>query len=238
MPAKKSSGANLTWTGKSAPTRGPKPSLSRDHIARAAIRLADAEGLAPLTMQRLAREVGLTTMALYRYFPGKCEVIAMMIDSVVDAPLRFGRPSSPWNTRLKEWARRCLAIYEDHPWFLEATTVRGTPMGPNELSWMEAALAMLAESGLPRKERPQAFLAIIGHVRGHATFQQIRRNGDTAEEWTREIAELLQREASRYPILLDVLRSGALSENTGAAFDFGLDCILDGIRARMNRRTR
>src|SRR5580658_6302347 len=174
MPAKRDvGGANLAWGKKPAPSRGPKRTRSTGQIARTAIRLADEDGLAAVTMQRVAREVGLTTMALYRYFPAKTDLVALMIDSTSDSPLQFGKPSLPWNTRLKEWARHCLAIYRDHPWFLEATSARQSIIGPNELSWMEAALAMLAESGLGPKERHHAFLAIIGHVRGHATFQQV-----------------------------------------------------------------
>ena len=64
-------------------------------------------------------------------------------------------------------------------------------MGPNELSWMEAALAMLAESGLSPKERHHAFLAIIGHVRGHATFQQIGTRASSRKEWSRELGQVL-----------------------------------------------
>jgi AcrR family transcriptional regulator len=189
-------------------------------------------------MQRLAREMGLTTMALYRYFPNKAALIALMIDSANVSPLHFGKPSLPWRTRLKEWAYRCLAIYTDHPWFLEATSSRESAMGLNELSWMEAALAMLAESGLAPKERHHAFLAIIGHVRGHATFQQIGTHADGSKEWVRELAQMLRPEAHRYPILLDVVRSGGFSGNTAGAFEFGLNCILDGIRARAGRGDR
>jgi AcrR family transcriptional regulator len=233
MPANKSSRANATWVKKPAPTRGPKPSLSKGKIALTAIRLADKEGLAAVTMQRVAREVGLTTMALYRYFPGKSEVIALMIDSVADSPLRFSEPTSPWTTRLKEWAHRCLAIYDDHPWFLEATTVRQSAMGPNELGWMEMALAMLTESGLRPKKRHHAFFTIIGHVRGHATFLQARKSIGDGKGWVRELAHTLHQEPNQYPILLDVLRSGAFSESVAGAFDFGLDCILDGIRTQL-----
>lgn len=111
-------------------------------------------------------------------------------------------------------------------------------MGPNELSWMEAALAMLAESGLEPKERHHAFLAIIGHVRGHATFQQIGTDTKEGKGWARELIQLLQSEPNRYPILLDVIRSGAFSQKVDGAFEFGLDCILDGIRARAGRRSR
>ena len=238
MPAIKRSRANVAWGGKPLPSRGPKPTLSTDQIARSAIRLADAEGLAAVTMQRVAREVGVTTMALYRYFPGKADLVALMIDSVGDSPLRFGKPSLPWETRLKEWAGRCLAIYRNHPWFLEATSARPTVMGPNELSWLEAALAMLAESGLGPRERHHAFLAIIGHVRGHATFQQIGTDTRVRKEWARELTQLLQSDPNRYPILLDVIRSGAFSQKIDNAFEFGLDCILDGIRARASRPSR
>jgi AcrR family transcriptional regulator len=232
MPARKSSRAKATWVGKPVSTRGPKPSLSPGQIARAAIRLADKEGLTAVTMQRVAREVGLTTMALYRYFPGKAEVIAHMIDSVADSPPQFAESSSPWSTRLKEWAHRCLAIYQGHQWFLEATTARRSPMGPNELAWMEAALSMLAESGLEPTKRHHAFFTIIGHVRGHATFQHARQGCGAGKEWMRDLAQIVRQEPNRYPALLGVLRSGAFSESVAGAFDFGLDCFLDGIRAQ------
>jgi AcrR family transcriptional regulator len=206
MPAKRDGGGTaLAWDKKPGPSRGPKPTLSTGQIARTAIRLADEDGLAAVTMQRVACEVGLTTMALYRYFPSKTDLVALMIDSASNAPLHFGNPSQPWSTRLKEWARCCLSIYRDHPWFLEATSARQRIIGPNELSWMEAALAMLVESGLGPKERHHAFLAIIGHVRGHATFQQIGTRLGSGKEWGRELVHMLQSEASRYPVLLDVV---------------------------------
>jgi len=233
----KSSRASSSWAGKPPPTRGPKPSLSRVQIARAAIHLADKEGLAAVTMQRVAREVGRTTMALYRYFPSKAAVIALMIDSVANSSVHFGKPSLLWSTRLKEWAHSCLALYQDHPWFLEATTARETPIGPNELAWMEAALAMLAESGLEPKKRHHAFFALIGHIRGHATFQQARRSNAIGKKWMRELTQLKWQESDRYPILLNVLRSGPFGESVAGAFDFGLDCILVGIRAEISATT-
>jgi AcrR family transcriptional regulator len=238
MATKKSSRANSKWIEKPALTRGPKPSVSRDRIARTAIRLADKEGLAAVTMQRIAREVGLTTMALYRYFPSKAEVVALMVDSVADSSLHFGKPSSHWSIRLKKWAECCLTIYRDHRWFLEATTARQGPIGPNELAWMEAALAMLAESGLESKKRHHAFFTIIGHVRGHATFEQAGRSGAAGKGWMRELTQTLQQDPSRYPTLTEVLRSGAFTESIMGAFDFGLDCILDGVRTQVSGADR
>ena len=231
MLVSKDTSVNPTWRRRPSPSRGPKPSVSASQIAGAAIRVADKEGLEAVTMQRIAGEMDLTTMALYRYVSSKSDLVDLMIDSASDSASVFGKPSQPWSDRLKEWARRCFAIYRDHPWFLEATSMRRSIMGPNELSWMEGALAMLAESGLAPEKRHPAFLALIGHVRGHATFQQIRRYSESPEKWTIDLVQLLNSQAARYPILLDAVRSGAFSKAPTLAFDFGIDCIIEGIRA-------
>jgi len=182
-------------------------------------------------MQRVAAEVALTTMALYRYVSSKSDLVDLMIDAAGGPAPLFPKPSQTWSDRLKEWARRCLAIYQNHPWFLDATSTRRSIPGPNELLWMEGALSMLAESGLPPEERHSAFLALIGHVRGHATFQQIRAYDE--KKWSGALAQVLEPQADRYPTLLEALRSGAFSEMPDLAFDFGIDCILAGVRARI-----
>jgi AcrR family transcriptional regulator len=233
MPAGKDKSVNPAWRKKRSSRRGPKPSVSAYQIARAAIHVADKEGLEAVTMQRIAGEIGLTTMALYRYVSSKSDLVDLMIDSASDTAPVFGKPSQPWSHRLKEWAHRCFLIYRDHPWFLEATSVRRSIMGPNELSWMEAALAMLAESGLAPEERHPAFLALIGHVRGHATFLQIRNHGELAQKWTNDLAQLLNSQGDRYPVLLNAVHSGAFSKAPLLAFDFGIDCILEGVHARV-----
>jgi len=235
MPAKNDPRADLPWGRKPLPSRGPKPTLTTSQIARAAIRLADTGGLEAVTMQRVAREMKVTTMALYRYFPGKANLIELMIDSASDRTANDEKPLLPWNVRLKKWARNCLAIYRNHPWFLEATSVRRSPMGPNELSWVEAALAMLAESGLAPEDRYSAFLVVIGHVRGQATFEQIKKYNNSRLEWIREVAQAVESGAERYPALLEVLDAGAFSKEPSRAFDFGLDCIIEGICTRVNR---
>jgi AcrR family transcriptional regulator len=229
---------NLSWGKKKLPARGPKPALSTSQIARVAIQLADAEGLDTVTMQRVAREVGVTTMALYRYFPGKADLLDLMIDSASDSAANFGKPSSPWNQRLKKWARLCLSIYRNHPWFLEATSARHSLMGPNELKWMEAALAILADSGLGSQDQHHAFLAVISHVRGHATFQRNAERNKSERKWIHDLAQLLKPEAHRYPALLRALDSRTLFRNSDAAFDFGIDCIVEGIHALTRSQSR
>ncbi|MBF6081792.1 TetR/AcrR family transcriptional regulator C-terminal domain-containing protein [Nocardia cyriacigeorgica] len=76
----------LLWgTGRPA-KRGPKPSLSLEAIVGAAIELADAEGMAGVSMQRVAERLGYTKMSLYRYVPGKAELAALMLEQALGAP--------------------------------------------------------------------------------------------------------------------------------------------------------
>lgn len=225
VPKKRRQTVTSIWAEKAAPSRGPKPALDRVQIALAAIRVADAEGLEAVTMQRIAREVGLTTMALYRYFRGKAELVALMIDSAGEAGPGFARGKTSWETRLKGWARRCLEIYRRHPWFLEATTARQSAMGPNELTWMETALAILGEAGLGGRRRNRAFLALMAVVRGHATFGQAQNDAGG------DLERYLDGERDRFPALLDAMRAGAFSAHPDAAFEFGLECLVVGVRA-------
>nr|WP_244163695.1 TetR/AcrR family transcriptional regulator [Rhodococcus koreensis] len=75
--------AELLWGSPDRPKRGPKPALSLERIVATAISMADAEGLATLSMQRLAEDLGFTKMSLYRYTPGKAELTALMLDAAL-----------------------------------------------------------------------------------------------------------------------------------------------------------
>src|SRR5580693_4325150 len=94
---------DLLWGNRPSPRRGPKPSLSLKRIVIEAIALADAEGLASLSMQHLAERLGCAKMALYRYVPGKAELVALMVDAGLgDPPLPPG--DATWRSVLQLWA--------------------------------------------------------------------------------------------------------------------------------------
>jgi len=229
---------NVLWSERDHPSRGPKPTLSADKIARAAIGVADAEGLAAVSMQRIAREVHVTTMALYRYFSSKAELIDLMVDTAGGpAPdLRVGFKG--WRARLEEWTRRCSSVYRDHPWFLQAAAARRRIMGPNELEWLDAALGVLGDAGLPARQQHEAFLVLIGHVRSNAEFMAARDQGPSAGQWVSVMAELLGKHRHRYPALMAAIDSGAFSQSPQDGLEFGLECILDGIESLIGRQER
>jgi AcrR family transcriptional regulator len=237
-PAELPGSVKVLWSERGYPSRGPKPTLSADQIARAAIAVADREGLAAVSMQRIAREVHVTTMALYRYFSSKAELIDFMIDTAGGPPPELDAGTRRWRARLGEWTRRCSAIYRDHAWFLEAATARRRIMGPNELGWLDRALRVLSDAGLPAREQHEAFLVLIGHVRSNAEFSAGRAQGPSAELWVSVMAKLLGKHRERYPALMAVVDSGAFSQSPEDGLEFGLECILNGIESLVPRRRK
>ncbi|MGW7687080.1 TetR/AcrR family transcriptional regulator [Kribbella sp. NPDC054772] len=228
--------SDLLWGRQPLPSRGPKPAVTLTEIAAVGIRIADAEGLDAVSMQRIAGELPVTKMALYRYVPGKTELVAVMSDQAMGAPP--DRPGDlPWRTALRTWALDLYDGFTRHPWLLQSTIGR-RPLGPNELTWMERGLAALTESGLTGGEQLDAILVITSHVRNIAQ-QSTTFPGDTTglteEDWTRSLAEILTSEADRFPHLTAAMRTAAGSENQG--LEFGLQRILDGLELLINGRT-
>ncbi|CAN3982311.1 TetR/AcrR family transcriptional regulator [Kitasatospora purpeofusca] len=222
--------ARLLWGPQAQPRRGPKPALSLDGIARAGIEVADAEGLAALSMQRVAELLGKTKMSLYRYVPGKAELIALMTDRAVGDPPDLA--SGDWRTDLTDWSADLFRAFALHPWLLE-TTVGARLMGPRELSWMERALTALDGKGLTGGERLDAVVLLASHVRGIA--QQSRASGTEAE--TRLVAALagvLREHGDDYPATLAAMTSPV--EGRDQALTFGVERVLDGLEALITRR--
>ena len=229
----KVSSHELLWGEQERPSRGPKPGLSLDGIVRAAIAIADAEGLDAVSMQRVAGEFGFTTMSLYRYVPGKAELIDLMIDTAAGPPPDLSAIPGGWRPKLAEWARQTWVFFDRHRWFLPAAM--GRIMGPNQLGWLEAAVAALSGNGLVGQELLEAVLVVNGHVRSMAPFVAAP---ETAA-WEAGIAELLAAHRERFPALFAAIGDGAFAPpEDGDGLDFGLQRVLDGIEVLIERKAR
>ena len=212
--------ADYLWGGRAQPTRGPKPALSLDVIADAGIAIADAEGLAAVSMQRVAADLGYTKMSLYRYLPGKAELVALMVErGMGDPPAPTG---TGWRELLTEWTRQLMASFRRHPWSL-AATVGARPLGPRELSWMESALTVLAGTPLTGAERLDAMVVLVGHARMLAEQQ------DSEAQLGSAIAVVMREHGERFPHLATAMAEAAAAGEQDQAFDFGLARILDGL---------
>lgn len=233
----------LLWGPHPKPARGPRPTLDLPRIARAGIGIADAEGLADVSMQRVAEGLGVTKMALYRYVPGKAQLVALMVEAAIGpcpAPAT-GRPPGDWRQQLEEWARQLLALFRQHSWVL-AATVGPRVQGPGELSWMERAVSALDGTGLNGAERMDAAVLLVGHVRG--ITQQAHASGGPAGGSAGNpeaqlgviLGDLIQTHGESYPALSAAFASAVESDGQDQAWEFGLQRILDGLAALIDRR--
>ncbi|GAA1694033.1 TetR/AcrR family transcriptional regulator [Fodinicola feengrottensis] len=229
----------LLWGDRARPSRGPKPALTVEQITAAGIGVADAEGLAAVSMQRVAGEFGFTTMSLYRYVPGKAELVALMLDTALGEPPVLTAITGGWRPRLTEWAERLWTVTEKHPWSLEAS-VGLRPIGPNELGWTDSAVGTLTATGLTGSEILDTVVVVTGHVRSIAqqtlTIPAAQR-GLTEHQWAATVTDLLRTHGDRFPSLLAAMASAtAAGQDKGLAF--GLERILDGLGLLIADRVR
>ena len=223
------------WAREEPAKRGPRPGLTLDAVADAAIAIADAEGLAAVSMSRVAKALGYTTMSLYRYVDSKDELVGVMFDRVLPDP-PWPEPGAPWRPGLERWAHAQLTVLRAHPWG-STLPVAGPPLSPGSLRWMEAGLAVLDDTPLTPGER----VGLIGTVSlaalNAARLEQEMTGDDaiTTAEYTHAITTLLGTDT--HPRLLAAVRSGAFTEE-GADddFAFGLTLTLEGVEAIIARR--
>lgn len=225
----------LLWSGRAAPRRGPRPTLTVEAITRAAIVIADADGLAAVTMQRTAEAVGVTKMAVYRYVPGKSELVALMTDLGIGDPQDQAAVPDGWRARLDAWARELYVRLCRHPWILE-TAVGARVLGPCELAWTEQAMAALAGVGLDSAEMFDVVATLVGHSRTIAQQATATASGRPEEDMDSTMAALLRGREDRFPALTAALASMP-EDSTDQALDFGLDRILDGVELLVSSRT-
>ncbi|MGW0181802.1 TetR/AcrR family transcriptional regulator [Nocardia sp. NPDC003345] len=230
----------LLWGTDRRPTRGPKPALTRAAIVAEAVGLADTEGLAGLSMQRLADRLGYTKMSLYRHLPGKSELTALMLEAALGPPPEPQAGAPPdWRSGLRSWALLTFERYRRHPWAMELLT-GARPIGPHELGWMEAALRTLDETALSGPERMDTLVVLNGHVRSLA--QQLMTPGGNEGAFSEGIAAALEIAGDRFPSVIAALTDppGGPNEGAGpgrdAALEFGIERILDGIAALLTDR--
>ncbi|WP_327654475.1 TetR/AcrR family transcriptional regulator [Streptomyces sp. NBC_00483] len=244
MPANKENrrdpGASLAllWgEGDSRPRRGPKPKFTPAQVALGGVEIADAEGLESLSMQRVAELLGVTTMALYRYVPGKPDLIDLMVDTVLSDPPDLDRVPGGWRPRLEAWARACRHVYRAHPWILTATGLRRHAMGPHQVAWLDAALSALEPTGLSARHRHDAAILVLSLVR-NLTQEALDSTAAGDEEWNRLTTHQLTAHADRFPALTRAVAEGAFTPTDDDPLTFGLTCVLDGIQGLVERADR
>ncbi len=236
----------LLW-GSEAPTRtrGPKPGLTVRGIVRAAIELADAEGLDALSMRRVAERLGVGTMSLYTYVPGKAELIDVMLDTI-HLETTPEAPPGTWREQLEAVARDQWALARRHPWMLHIATTR-PPMGPGIIAKYERELRAVEGLGLDDLEMDSIVTLINGYVAGAArsaidAFDVQRSSGMNDAAWWAATGPWLAKvfDPQHYPVAARVGTTAGQHHQAVSdpdhAFEFGLQRVLDGIEVLVHQR--
>lgn len=233
----------LLWGPRPArPARGPKPGLTLEQIVGTAIGLADSEGLEALSMRRVARELGVGTMSLYRYVPGKAELLDLMLDTVSDPAESAQRCRGlDWRGVVEVTARTSREMYLAHPWLLQVNWTRPV-LGPNSVAGLEGFIGSLAGVGLSDQEKLAVLVTIDNYVVGAARQQimyaaEVAQSGLTDEEfWTQQSSVLDQAMCSgRYPAMA-ALSEDAFGMGWDGTFEFGLSRLVAGLAALVESR--
>jgi AcrR family transcriptional regulator len=233
------------WGVRPRPGKGPRPALSLERIVAAAVRVAATDGLQAVSMGRVASDLGVSTMSLYRYVAAKDELLALMADLAFEAPPARRRPEETWRDGLSRWAWAELAVYRRNPWVLRIP-ISGPPITPNATAWLERGLDSLRDTGLQEGEKLSAMLLLTGFVRGQASFlvdiaaAQAAGAAPADPEMMASFGTLLARltDPERFPALHAVIAAGVFDEPDEDDFDFafGLERVLDGIETLIEKR--
>ena len=224
--------------------------LSRDEIVRTAIAVADAEGAEAVNMRRIARELGSGTMSLYWHVASKDELLDMMIDAIV-GDAQAPESSGDWRADLRAGACTTRDALHQHQWAVNFMSTR-PPAGPKMLRNLERSLGALDGLGLDKATALTILMAVGTYVLGAVLREQQEANserymaelfGDVPEaEKQAVIREFVQRirTSGHFPRMVAMLDEGVdpdAAETRDERFEFGLDCLLDGIAARLSAPT-
>jgi AcrR family transcriptional regulator len=222
--------------------RGPRRALQVDDVVTAATDLADGDGLGAVTMRSIAEALGVATMSVYTYVPGKAELIDLMVDSLY---LRMPRPAwrrSGWRTRLTRVADANRTLLTDHLWLTEVAALSRPPLGPGLMAKYDHELGAFDGTGLDDIAVDSALTYLLGFVQSHvrSAHDAARATTDSAmtdAQWWAANQPLLERalDPDAYPRAVRIgAASGAANRSAWddeRAWRFGLARTLDGLGA-------
>lgn len=203
--------------------------LSRDRVLRAAIAHADTGGFEALSMRKLAEELDVAPMALYRHVANKDDLVDGMVD-IVFGEVELPRAGADWRTTMRRRAISLRDVLARHRWAIGLMESRVHP-GPANLRHHDAVLGSLRAGGFDVAMAAHAYSLLDGYIYGFA-LTKMNLPFETAEE-VGEVAQgmLEPFPLNAYPNLMEILTEHVMQPgyDYGDEFEYGLDLILDGL---------
>ncbi|MFI5930531.1 TetR/AcrR family transcriptional regulator [Actinoplanes sp. NPDC051494] len=233
-------GVELAWRDAGDPASADEPGtgtrrgLTLARIVAAAVDVADREGLAAVSLARVAAALGTVTTSLYRHVRSKNDLVVVMSDAAAAPPATMAPPDpGHWRESLATIAWQIYDLYRRHPWVLQVPTA-GPPSMPNELLWGEHMLRALSQTTLGAHDQLRAVTLISGYVREQARLTldpAIADGGATVSgDYFAFLGTVLT--PNRYPMFCRLFAdrdNTATIGHTDEDFRFGLDRILAGL---------
>ena len=229
---------DLMWGTATAPSRGPRPGLSVDRIVDVAIGVADSEGLPAVSMRRIANDLGIGVMGLYRYVPGKSELVDLMLDAVqrdIPDPYPLG---DDWRSRLRVVTENLIEHYRRHRWLLEISQARPL-MGPEAIRTYDDSLRCMDDIGLTDHEMAWTVAMLDSLARGASQWvveykEAAERTGISDEDWWATQMPYIEKAMAdgKRATMARVVANDPYQDDT----DFVIDRALDGIAALIAQR--
>lgn len=226
-----------TPAGPAAPThrtRGADQALALGRIVASAVAVADAEGLAAVSMRRVAAELGVATMSLYRHVADKDDLLAHMMDAAFSRWQFPAEPPEGWRERLGLAARMLWQMFRRHPWLASAVSVTRPQAVAGALPFTEWALTALDGRGLDGQTVFTAHLTLFNYVRGTAVNLEMEAEaegltGQDSEQWldAQEPAFRAILATGHFPTMERITAEG-YDFDLDELFEFGLQRLLDG----------
>lgn len=220
------------------------PRTDTDDVVRAAIVLADSDGLGGLSMRRIATELGMATMSVYRHVANRDELVAHMIDTALGAQPLPADPPDGWRARAELSARQMWAACQRHPWLAHALSMTRPQVVPNGMAHTEFLLAALDGYDLDLDTRMHVAITVFMFVRGVAVniepeLRAIQDSGMSDEDWMTSQKPSMQvaADASRFPYLVRAMNE-EIDMTLDSLFEFGLRSLLDGLDTFLHPRSR
>ncbi|NUU19900.1 MAG: TetR family transcriptional regulator [Streptomycetaceae bacterium] len=229
------------WERINRPAKAARTTLNHAAIAAAAVEIADAEGLDAVSMRKLSGHLGVTTMALYRYVESKEELLELMLDEAYKGYDLPERPDETWRDVMRGHAHQLRAIALRHPWTVEASARSVVTLTPRVFAFIERSLAALDGLGVDVDTMFAAHSAVMSYARGATATevglleltksQQWSSSDDLRDTYAPHMSWLLG--TGRYPVYHRYTQTARAKDDAQGRFDFGLECVLDGIAARL-----
>jgi AcrR family transcriptional regulator len=208
--------------------RAKRAPLSRERVLHAAITLADKEGIAAVSMRKLAQELGVEAMSLYNHVANKDEVLDGMVDAVA-SEIALPSPEADWKTAIRTIATSAHETLLRHPW-AGNLWIRQMP-GAARLRHFDAVLRSLREAGFSKDLTYHGYHILQSYVLGYTLQVLTYRTTLAMEELADTAATFLQElPVDEFPDFAEHVRQHMepRSEDV-SAFELGLDLLLDGL---------